>query len=112
MWTFEHHAGYRPYLWHNLSADHVIDAAVVIVLGTAAPNAQLCKRLAVEELGGKDACSSYFGRIIVLQDVLHLLIIVCLGSRLCIVGSSHRCDSFLVVVHAVVLRLSTLAKAD
>ena len=32
--------------------------------------------------------------------------------RLCIVGSSHRCDSFLVVVHAVVLRLSTLAKAD
>ena len=104
--TFQHHACHRPYLRHDFVAHHVVDTAVIVVLCATVPDAQLRHCLALQELGGVDTGTRHFCSIIVLQDVLHLHIIVgfCHGFRS--VGSSHSSHSLLVIVHAVVLCVS------
>ena len=65
--TLQHHSCHRPYLGHNLVCHHIVDAAVIVVLRAAAPDAQVGECLALQELGSEDAGSCYLCGIVVLQ---------------------------------------------
>src|SRR5574344_373697 len=104
--TLQHHASHRPYLGHNLVCHHIVDAAVIVVLRTAAPDAEVGECLALQELGGEDTGSGNLSGIVVLQDFAHLLVIITLCHSSSTECGSHGCNGLLVIVHAVILRMN------
>ena len=104
----EHHLGHYPGLRDDLPGDHVVDAAVIVVLRAAAPDAELGQGLAFQEFRREDSGSGDLCGGIVLEDVVHLLPVITLGDRLSAEGGGHRSHGACVDVHAVILGVDTL----
>ena len=83
---------------------HVVDAAVVIVFGAAAPDAEVGHGFTFQKLRGEYPGCGHLGGLVMFQDGGHLLVIITLGHGFCGKGGGHRRHGFLVVVHAVILR--------
>lgn len=70
------------------------------------------KAVAVMMMLGIDTGTRHFRSIVVLQDVLHLLVVICFCHGFCSVGSSHSSHRLLVIVYAVVLCVSLYQHTD
>ena len=104
----QHHLGHHPDLRYDFPGNHVVDAAIIVVLRAAAPDAEfgqglVFKEFRREDAGGGDLC----GRI-VLENVIHLFTVIAFGDRLRTEGGGHRRHGACVVVHAVILGVDML----
>ena len=112
LWRAQHQFGHYPDFGHDLLRHHVIDAPVVVILRTAAPDAEVRQSLVLQEFGCKDSRCCHLRCRVVLQDVIDLLPVVAFGQGLRTEGGSHGRYGTRVIVHAVVLGMDTLHESE
>ena len=99
----EHLTCHCPYLRHYLRTYEVVNAAIIVVLRAVAPDAQVGKSLAVEELRQEYARRRHFRRAVFVEYVLYLLGVIGFGSRFGGVSRRHCRHGLLVVVDTHIL---------
>jgi len=104
----QHQFRHHPYLRHDFLRDHAVNAAVVVILRTAVPDAEVGKGFMFQELGRKNPCRGHFRRIVVLENVIDLLPVIAFRHGFRTESGSHCRHGTRIVVHAVILCVDLL----